>query len=266
MERVLAGDAALARALDDHFREQVVAYGHLAPRGEVHVTDHAVLAHCGRPSVFNRATALDWDQPDVALSEVEGFFGDLPHALWLREGHVDDDVQALLEGRGYAALTAVPGVARELPATDLVRIDDHRTTLLADPSRAAAVAEVATSGYGFGVDDRIVIEDVVRNVLRHARPFDHGAVYAVEHGGELAAIGMLLCTADLAGVSTIVTEARHRRNGLATAIVTRALNDAAALGYRAAGFVANPDSRALFADLGFRAVTRYRVYRQVDRA
>lgn len=257
-------DRPLARALDDHFRVQVIAYGHIAPKGVVHVSDHAVLAHCGFDSIFNRGTALALDQPDVALGEVERFFGGGLHSLWLHADEIDDDRESLLRQRGYEPFPSVAGLARDLPADDVPIRDDHRTRLLTDPGLAGSLAEVVSAGYGFGADDRMIIEDVVRNVLRHAKPFDHGAVYGVDDGADaVVSMGMMLCTADMAGLSTYATDVPYRHRGMATAIITRALHDAHAIGLRHAGVVTNPDSRRLFEELGFEEVSRYRVFRWV---
>ncbi|MBW3562686.1 MAG: hypothetical protein KY437_09335 [Actinobacteria bacterium] len=262
--RAAPGDPAIM--VDDYFRLQVLAFGHIAPHGRSLASDNGVFAHVGVPSVFNRATALDLRQPDVSLSEVERFFGDLPHALWLRSDNVDEDADALLRTRGYLPLRPIAGMIRSLPADDLPERDDHRTTLLADPGLAAQVAEVASSGFGFGVEDRLIVEDLARHVLRHAKPFDHGAIYGVvdDDRSGLIAVGFLLCTADVAGLSTFATTIMHRHRGLATAIATRAMHDAAAFGYPYAATVANPDSTSLFNELGYRPVTEYRVYRQVS--
>lgn len=262
---VLTAPEELAQAVDDYFRVQVLAFGHLAPHGRASVSDNGVFAHCGVPSVFNRATALDLSQPDLTLAEVDGFFGDLPHALWLREDSLDGATDEVLRARGYLPLRPIQGMVRRLPADDLPQRDEHRTRLLTDPSLAAAIAGIASSGFGFGVDDRMVLEDLSRHVLRHAKPFDHGAVYGVHEGDrELVSVGFLLCTAHLAGLSTFATEVAHRHQGLATAIATRAMHDAGALGYRHAATVANPDSTSLFQELGYRPVTAYQVYRQVS--
>lgn len=262
---VLGDTDALAELVDDYFRVQVLAFGHLAPHGRAVASDHGVFAHCGASSVFNRATALDLSQPDVTLGEVERFFEDLPHALWLREESLDGASDELLRARGYLPLRPIAGMVRSLPAEDLPERDDHRTTLLTDPSLATQIADVASSGFGFGPDDRMVVEDLSRHVLRHAKPFDHGAVYGVTHEDDLlVSVGFLLCTAHLAGLSTFATAVAHRHRGLATAIATRAMHDAASLGYGYAGTVANPDSTSLFEELGYRPVTAYQVYRQVS--
>lgn len=258
-------DKRPARLIDDHFRVQILAYGHIAPYGVAHVSDHAVLAHCGFPSVFNRGTALDLNQPDLTLTEVERFFGDLPHTLWLRTASLPDALDALFSDRGYRLLPPVAGMARDLPAEQLPVLQEHHAQLLTDPALASGLADVVSSGYGFGIPDRIVVEDLTRNVLRHAKPFDHGAVYGVRDGSDVVSMGLLLCAADVAGVTTLATLPRHRHRGMATAVISRALNDAATLGYRLAGVVTNPDSGRLFTELGFRPVCAYRVYRKSQR-
>lgn len=263
--RAEPGDPENAASLEDAFRLQVVAFGHVTPGGEAVVSDHAVLAHCGRPSIFNRATALDLTQPDVTFGEIEDFYGGLPHALWVRDDRSGSEMDALVTERGYVALPPVPAMARGLPADDLPKRDGHRTVLVADPTDAAVLSEVATTGLGFGAEDRIVLEDFLRHVLRHARPFDHGAVYAVRPADRIVAVGLVLCTAGLAALVFLATMPGHRRHGLATAVITRALHDVATFGIPATGIVANRESAPLFSELGFREVSTYRAYRWVGR-
>jgi hypothetical protein len=258
-------DDELVDAIRDHFRLQVIGVGHVAPRGEVHVSDHAVMGHAGAPSVFNRATALSVEQPDVALGEVNAFFGGLPHSLWIDADAVTADVDALLRARGYVPLPSQHGVARaSLPDAD-EDTDGLHPELVTNPADASAIADVAASGYGAGVNDRLIIEDLARGILRHARPWDHGAVYAVREAGRIVSIGSLLCTKDVAGIWGLATLPSRRDRHAAAAIAARALADGAALGNRVAVSVTSPDSESMFRRLGFRTVTDLRVYRQATR-
>ena len=230
--------------------------------GAVHVTDHAVAAHVGRGSLFNRATALDPEQPDVALGEVERFFGSRPHSIWLAQ--VDDD-QALrdeLVSRGYHEMSPQHGMARLEPVAASEVETPARPELVADVSRAAEIADVVASGYGLRPDDRLVLEDISRAVLRHAKPFDNGALYAVEVDGRYVAAGLLLCTPGHAGLAGVATLAGHRHRGYATAICLRALHDAAAQGFPVGVTLSSPDTEPLLTRLGFRTVLAYRVYRR----
>ena len=279
MEEVDPGDAHappseadLAQAVDDHFKMQVVAFGHIAPHGGVHVTDHAVLAHCGHASIFNRATALDFGQPDVALSEVAGFFGTLPHSLWLESSTVDDQIDELLRGRGYMPMTPQAGMARPIwpEAFEHIRggVQDPtapHAELLTDPALAPQLADIAATGFGFGADDRLVFEDLARNALRLAKPFDHGTTYAVRADDHYAATGILLCTAHTAGVTAIASAPGHRRAGHATTLITRALHDGATQGCSIATNVANPELREVLLRLDFHDVSSYLTYRQAVR-
>lgn len=252
----------LAQAVRDHLRLQVIATGHVAPRGAVHVTDHAVMSSVGTPSLFNRATSLSFSQPDVALSEVERFFGDLPHSLWLDHDDVTDEVDEVLQARGYVALPSQHGMGMA-PLDVHVDHDATHAALLTEPSDAAAVADVAATGYGMGYEDRLFLEDLARAVLRHARPWDHGAVYGVrETGGALVSTGVLLCTKDVAGIAGLATVPRARDRRLASIVAARALADARALGMEAAVALATPDSEPTLRRLGFRTLVDYRVYRQ----
>lgn len=259
-------DDELVRAIRDHFRLQVIGVGHVAPRGAVHVTDHAVMGHVGAPSIFNRATALSVEQPDVALGEVDAFFEGLPHSLWIDDDAMSSDVDDLLRTRGYVPLPSQHGMARTgALGTDTPYDDRMHAEIVTDPADAAELADVAASGYGAGVDDRLLIEDLARGVLRHARPWEHGAVYAVRHQGAVVSMSTLLCTKDVAGIWGLATLPRFRDRHAASAIVSRALADAAALGNEVAVSLATPDSESTFSRLGFRTVTDLRVYRQATR-
>ncbi|MBW3620905.1 MAG: hypothetical protein KY461_11715 [Actinobacteria bacterium] len=258
-----SSEPSLAQAVRDHVRLLVIATGHVAPHGAVHVTDHAVMSSVGSPSLFNRATALSLAQPDVALGEVERFFDGLPHSLWLHDDDVTEESRALLAARGYVPLPTQHGMALSpLPRAGSDAGDSAHADLLTDPSAAAEIADVAASGYGTGVDDRLFLEDLARAVLRHARPWDHGAIYGVREGGTLVSTGVLLCTKDVAGITGLATIPRSRHQHHASSIATRALADAAALGLEVAVTLATPDSEPAMRRLGFRTLVDYHVYRQ----
>lgn len=254
-------DEDLGQAVRDHFRLQLVSVGHLAPRGSVHVTDHAVLSSVGAPSLYNRGTALDLEQPDVAFGEIEAFYDGLPHTLWI-EDDPGEDVEALMTARGYVRLPDQHGMACTRFPEGLAEADpDHHATLLADPAEAAEVAEVISSGFGAGVDDRLVTDDLARAVLRHAKPWDHGAIYGIrDRSGRLVSVGALLCTRDVAGLGALATVTGHRHHHHATAVASRALHDATALGYSVGVTVTTPESEHALQRLGFRTVMDYHVY------
>lgn len=253
---------ALGQAVRDHLRLEIVAAGHLAPAGAVHVSDHAVAAHTGVASNFNRATCLSLEQPDVAFGEIERFFGGLSHTLWLDAGAVGDAVHASILARGYLPLPDVAGMACTALPTEHTADPDNRPELLSEPSDAAAIADVVASGFGTGLDDRLVAEDLARAILRHAKPWHHGAVYGRRHGGTLVAVAALLCTRDVAGIAGVFTVPTHRDRRHATALLRRGLHDAYALGYRTAVTTATPDSEHTLTTLGFRPAAAFRVYRQ----
>lgn len=252
----------LAEAVRDQFRLQLISIGHVMPRGAVHVTDHAVMAHVGRDSLYNRATALTVGQLDIALAEVDRFFDGLAHSLWLDGDAVDDDTDAALRGRGYVPLPPQHGMVCTDLAAASASSDQRPAELLADPSTAAVIAAVGASSFGLGVDDQLLLEDLSRAVLRHAKPWDHGALYGVREDGQLVSTGALLCTKDVAGLAGLATLPRYRDHHDATAIVARALHDAEALGAQVSVCLAAPDSESTLARMGFRTVIDFRVYRQ----
>ncbi|HEX9765828.1 MAG TPA: GNAT family N-acetyltransferase [Nitriliruptorales bacterium] len=253
----------LADAVRDFLQMEIVAIGHIAPHGDAHASNHAILAHTSAPSVFNRGTAVDLSQPDVALAEVESFFGDLPHTLWLEADLIDRDADGLLRGRGYIPMPNQHGVATTRMPDGRGQVGSHLHAMLqTEPADAAGIADVSATGFGLGVDDRLFFEDLARAILRHAKPWQHGAIYGIRRDGRLVSVGSLLCTAHAAGISALATMPMHRHHGHGTTIATRALHDAAALGFTVAVSVATPDSAKLFEALGFEPVIDYHVYRQ----
>lgn len=256
----------LQQAVRDHLRLEIVALGHLAPGGGVHVSDHAVAAHAGGPSNFNRATCLSLDQPGIAFGEIAGFFGDLEHTLWLDDDSVDGDIHGVILAHGYAELPAAVGMAAtELPDAGIPD-PDQQVSLLSDADDAAAVAAVISSGFGAGPYDHLLAEDLARAVLRHAKPWDHGALYGAQHDGDLVSVAALLCTRDVAGVAGIFSVPGHRGHAHASALLRRMLQDAAALGYRTAVTIATPESQRTLRALGFEQAAGFRVYRRTEKA
>lgn len=257
-------DEDLGQAVRDHFRLQVVSVGHLAPHGTAHASDHAVLSSVGAASLYNRATALDLEQPDVTLAEIEAFYDGLSHTLWIEDERADGDVERLLSNRGYVRLPDQHGMATTSFPESFAEADpDQHPVLLADPTEAAEVARIVSSGFGAGADDRLVIEDLARAILRHAKPWDHGALYGIrDDGGHLVSVGALLCTRDVAGLVALATATSHRHHHHASAVASRALHDASALGYDVGVTVATPESEHPLQRLGFRTVTDFRVYRR----
>lgn len=252
----------LAEAVRDQFRLQLISIGHVMPQGAVHVTDNAVMAHVGRDSLYNRATALSLDQLDLALAEVTGFFHGLAHSLWLDGDAVDEETDRSLRGRGYVPLPPQHGMAcLDLPAA-IADNETERVELLTEPSQAAAVADVGASSFGLGVDDRMLLEDLGRAILRHAKPWDHGALYGVEEDDKLVSVGAMMLSRRVAALAGLATLPRYRDHHDATAIIARALNDARAMGAEIAVCLAAPDSESTLTRLGFRTMIDYRVYRQ----
>lgn len=257
----------LSEAIRDHFRLGVIGVAHVVPHGAVHVTDHAVMGHVGAPSIFNRATALSLDEPDVALAEVDAFFDGLPHSLWLDADAMTADADALLRGRGYVPLPSQHGmVTTDLPGEAPTAEGGRHAELVGDPASAGGIAAVAATGFGLGPADRRILEDLARAVLQHARPWAHGALYVVrDDAGEIASTGTLLCTKHVAGLAGVATRPSWRDRSGASTVVRRALADAAALGTTAAVTIATPDSGRMLARLGFRTLTDFHVYRQATR-
>lgn len=231
----------------------------------MHVSDHAIAAHSGGPSNFNRATCLSVDQPGIAFGEIDRFFDGLSHTLWLDADAVDDETHEVVRAHGYREMPGVIGMARTDDATSEVRDPGNHVSLLSDPADAARIAAVMTSAFGIGAHDHLLAEDLARSVLRHAKPWDHGGIYGVHHDEELAAVAALLCTRDVAGVAGVFTLPAHRHHQHASALLRRMLRDAAALGYGTAVTMATPDSHAMLSTLGFREAARFRVYRPVGR-
>lgn len=255
-------DSELAAAVRDHLHEEIIAIGHLAPAGRAHALDGAVLTDVGHDSIFNRGIVDDLSQPDITLGRIQAFYDGEAHTLWIEADQVGEVAEALLDEHGYQPLPGAHGMATTTFDTTAAHEDHHvHADLLTEVTDAPRVAQVAVTGYGTGVQDHVLIEDLARGVLRHAKPWDHGALYGVDENRQLVATGALLVVNGIAGISGLATVPSRRHHRLATVVIARAMKDAEALGARIAVSLASPESRPTFERLGFRNAIDYRVYR-----
>jgi GNAT superfamily N-acetyltransferase len=98
----------------------------------------------------------------------------------------------------------------------------------------------------------------VGRCLVRAEQFDDPAVrhYLAYVNGDVAACTTLLLNGSVAGVWNVGTLRPYRQQGLASAILTRALAEAAADGYAESILVASPMGRSLYEEMGYLQVGR----------
>lgn len=251
-------------AVRDLFRCEVLAAGRLSPDGAIRDDAGAALAHVGQPSILNRGTALDLDDLPKAMAGIDAFFGGLPHTLWVEPDRERPDVEAALRDHRYVPMPAQRGLARSLLADSLDIPTAYHAELITDPARTGEVAAVFAHGAGLADAERPVLERVVERVLTRGPGWDGEVIYGIARNRHLVAAGMLLAAGTVTGVAWVATLPQHRHRGLAAAVVTRGLRDAAASGCRIGVSLSTPESLRMLAGLGFRTVVTYRVYRQVQ--
>ncbi|HEY8416955.1 MAG TPA: GNAT family N-acetyltransferase [Limnochordales bacterium] len=134
------------------------------------------------------------------------------------------------------------GAARD-PRLAVVRAD-------AEADREAALAVV---GEGFRDPPDVTAFYNARGVVR---------LYLARVAGEPAAAGALWPFAGVAGIYSITTRSRFRRQGVAYALVERMLDDATAAGFGLASLRTSYELEDLYARHGFRTAGRVARYRR----
>lgn len=163
------------------------------------------------------------------------------------------DVAAWLDGHDYfervsspiLALDGLPYVAHPHPRAEVIRANiEHQADLL----------HIMYDTFFIGPEiARCVVqpEHFDDSITRH---------YLAYLDGEPAACATILISGGIAGVWNVGTLRPYRRRGLASALLERALTEAAHDGYTASALIASPMGRPLYEAMGYRWVGETRYY------
>jgi ribosomal protein S18 acetylase RimI-like enzyme len=164
----------------------------------------------------------------------------LPHSLWT--------VAGAAPGRVERAGIAMPCLGLALAGADL-------------DGGAPAAAVVTPPLHVVGaVNDRAYGQAGQLEPLIGALHDDRVGVHALRAGGEIACVMLTLAVGDDVSVQYVATEARHRRQGLASRLLVAVLAAERARGMRSATLQASPDGLPVYERLGFRRVALLKAF------
>ncbi len=172
----------------------------------------------------------------------------LPYQWWLTYGSEPPGLRDELRRLGLISYGGIPSMALDLtqwqpPAEAARPLADVTAGPATTPVDAAAAHEVICCV--FDVAD----EPMARWTVRNPR-FD---LYLARREGEPAGALAIFREGETAGVYHVATRYRHRRRGVASHLLARALADTRAAGAGLAMLTATPEARPLYEALGFRA-------------
>jgi GNAT superfamily N-acetyltransferase len=224
-------DGELARRSVASFGEMLATVGRcgVGPAAEVRRPD-AVGATIGALG------ANPWLNAAVVPSDAEPPTDDpqLPYCLWtLRR-----QVRGRVEDRGIA--TPCMGLLLD----DAPRPDDGGSADITSP----------TFGEVGAINDRAYGSGPALGPLAARLDDDRLRSHGLHVSGRLVCVAITLVLGDDLGIHYVATEADHRRQGLATRLLTGLLDRAGADGMRTATLQASPDGRPVYRRMGFREV------------
>jgi GNAT superfamily N-acetyltransferase len=234
------------------------------PEGEFVEDDGLALfagAHANPHPYVNGAFRTSPVQPDEVLERANAFFGARSRAytLWVRE-HADEQLEAaanLLGMEQRPPPRGLPGmwIGHRLEPREA----DAQIRLVATEKQAHDYLGVALQGW----DMEDVAPDLASRMFlpSPAGVFGDGAVTYVAYIDGVAAAGCLaFLSGDSVGLYWLATAKDMRGRGLASAVVTAAVNAGFERGAVAAVGQCSRQGTPLFAALGFETVTHYRRY------
>ncbi|MBP2354568.1 ribosomal protein S18 acetylase RimI-like enzyme [Kribbella aluminosa] len=197
---------------------------------------------------FDLGKALDYVENLYAAHDIAPSFQVGPAA---QPGDLDDRLAA----RGYELRNPTLVMGAEL-ADVLANLGEPAEQL--GPVNISAAPDDSWMDFWWAVDGRggSAAQAAARQILNRAR-----ALYAVIPSGQpVQAIGRLALVDDWAGLYCLAVDPKHRRQGLAQAVIHGLLQQASTLGVVRVWLQvveSNAPARALYDRLGFRTVSRY---------
>lgn len=192
-------------------------------------------------SIFNSVTASDASALAVALDRLEAIYRDAGVRAWTVWVPDDDRASAaLLAGSGHVLDAAPRSMALEL--------DELHPR---DPADGVELASGEMSVLGRINDRAYGIEGPGWAAALGAEPEGPAETALALAGGEAVACAAVLDRGDDACVTAVATLPEHRGRGLAGALISRLLADAAGRGVRTASLQASKAGAPVYERLGF---------------
>ncbi|MEA2647313.1 MAG: hypothetical protein QOE92_2396 [Chloroflexota bacterium] len=216
---------------------------------------------------YNVATAVSagFGAPADPTAPLEAAFAGLAgYRVWLRDGM--DEAESALRGAGFELTVELPAYWRRLGRAWQPLVPAGYRVYRAESPEDVADAILGDRWGGFMEDAEAArtFPDPLAMAAEGERRF-----YVARDGDRLVATGQSHWMEGVVGIYGMWTADRHRRRGLATAILHLALAEAAGEGLEYATLQASELGIGIYERSGFRAYCRYRVYRPpaaIDRA
>ena len=206
-------------------------------------------------ALFTQPVAHEVGDVDRLLGAAAKHYGErrLPWSLWWCEDAFEvglrDRMEGLCERHRLRLLMDTPGMyaqrllapTRELPPLEVLKVDSSSTR--------GAFAHITSVAFQIPF---AVCQEVYGGERTWVDGFNG---FVGLHQGVPVATAATLSSGGVAGVYSVATLPQHRRHGFAEAIMRHALSDGAA-----SVLQATDSGLALYQQMGYRTVTRFRVY------
>lgn len=254
---------ALVAAIEANYCEFWAFFGR-SPQVELHDDPEMMwlvsgIPHPGFNGVFRSQLAPD--DIDARISETLTLFKSrrLPMIWWTGPSTRPANLGRHLEAHGLTH-TAEPGMAVDLLALneDLPRPSSLKIEHVRDVETLKKFSHAAN--IGFGIPDSVgnAIFDIEASLgFGHRLPRNH---YVGLLKGEPVATSTLLLGAGVAGIYTVATVPKVRRQGIGSAMTLAPLREARTMGYRIGVLHSSPMGLNVYRRLGFKEYCKVNYY------
>jgi ribosomal protein S18 acetylase RimI-like enzyme len=255
-------DEDLIRLVDANLVEYGRFMARATPGGAAEERGGALLVSGATPtpaivnSAFMAVAAVD---PAAVLPAAATFFRTRGHGfgIWTR-GHADAALDAVLPAAGFEMAIEMPvmildGRPQERPAPPGVTVDP-----VVDDASAADYRAVAIDGFAEDEDERAAVESKFGDPAGIREP--EISAFVARLDGRPVAAAMTFTARGIARVGWVGTLPGYRRRGLGAAVTRAAVLGGFARGARWSALESSAMGAPVYRALGFREITRYRVW------
>lgn len=192
------------------------------------------------------------------IAALVGYFAErrVPFLVYLHPSVQPADLALHLERHGLRHWGSQDAMALERLNASVHPNRDVQIEAVRDPSALTRAAQVHAAAFHLPPSAAAYLH----NVMMAGRYDPALYVYLACLQGIPAGVLTMVLKEGVAGLCGLGTAPAYRGHGVATALLLRAIFDAAALGYRLAGLQAPPGAGALYRRLGFETCYRVEIY------